>query len=421
MVAPARPPRPPSTDDPLAPLQRRPSASGSRATFEAPTQAQAEGWAAIAAGRHTLIHAPTGSGKTLAAFLWTLDRLVDPAPTEAQPPGPRQRPRPVHQPAQGADLRRRAQPAGAARRASRLAAQRLGEPAPDIAVGIRTGDTPAEDRRDLARHPPDILITTPESLYLLLTSQAREILTRRRARHRRRGPRDRRHQARRAPRAVARTAGATSQRRAATDGDERARRSGSGCRATQRPLETIARFLGGIGPGREVDDRRRRHAQAARAPGHRPGRGHGAPRRGPAARRAARAARRRAPRRARSIWPAIHPRILELIRPHRSTIVFINSRRLAERLAPAPQRARRRGAGPRPPRLDRPRAAPRRSRRSSRPAACRRWSPRARSSSASTWAPSTSSSRSRARRRVARGLQRVGRAGHQVGEPSRRA
>ena len=94
-----------------------PSGPGSRARSRRPTQAQAEGWAAIASGRHTLIHAPTGSGKTLAAFLWTLDRLAAPPPRPPAAKGqPGSRPRPVHQPAQGADLRRRAQPPGAARR-----------------------------------------------------------------------------------------------------------------------------------------------------------------------------------------------------------------------------------------------------------------------------------------------------------------
>ncbi len=160
--------------DPLAPFSR-PVREWFEASFEAPTEAQARGWAAIAAAQHTLIHAPTGSGKTLAAFLWALDRL-------ATHPSPRTHPRPARPvrvlyvsplKALTYDVERnlRAPLTGIAQQS-----QRLGEPAPTITVASRTGDTPAEDRRELARRPPDILITTPESLYLMLTSAAREIL-----------------------------------------------------------------------------------------------------------------------------------------------------------------------------------------------------------------------------------------------------
>jgi ATP-dependent Lhr-like helicase len=295
-----------------------------RATFEAPTKAQSAGWSAIAEGRHTLIHAPTGSGKTLAAFLWCLDRLT------VHPRAPRTRSAPGHVrvlyisplKALAYDVERnlRAPLAGIA-----LAAEALGTAAPDITVASRTGDTSAEDRRDLVRRPPDILVTTPESLYLLLTSQAREIL---------RGVEqvivDEVH-------AIAGTKrGAhlalSLERLEALRPDGASPPQRIGLSATQRPLETIARFLGGAGPDRVVaivDAGSRKPLELKvvvpvedmAAIGEvipldeRPG--------GPAT-----AAEPRT-----SIWPTIYPEILELIRSHRSTIVFTNSRRLAERLA----------------------------------------------------------------------------------------
>src|ERR671934_1880408 len=141
------------------------------ATFERPTQVQERGWKAVAAGRHTLMTAPTGSGKTLAAFLWCLDRLVsEPEPEAAE------RCRvlyvsPLKALAVDVDRNLRAPLAGIRREAERLGV-RLHEPV----TAMRTGDTPAEDRRRFTRTPPDVLITTPESLFLLLTSQAREAL-----------------------------------------------------------------------------------------------------------------------------------------------------------------------------------------------------------------------------------------------------
>ena len=141
-------------------------------TFAAPTPAQVEGWASISQGQHTLIAAPTGSGKTLAAFLWCLDQLArQPVPLNAQ-----QRCRvlyvsPLKALAHDVERNLKAPLVGI-----RLAAQRRGEPPPDISVALRTGDTSSQDRRDIARTPPDILITTPESLYLLLTSRAEQIL-----------------------------------------------------------------------------------------------------------------------------------------------------------------------------------------------------------------------------------------------------
>ncbi len=311
------------TSDPLAPFGPAVRA-WFEATFESPTDAQARGWAAIARGEHTLIHAPTGSGKTLAAFLWCLDRLTqDPRPAAGRGAVGTVRTlyiSPLKALAYDVERNLRAPLAGI-----RLAAQRLGLEPPSITVASRTGDTPQDERRDLARHPPDILVTTPESLYLLLTSQAREILG---------GVEqvivDEVH-------AVAGT------KRGAhlalsLERLERLRPASAaplqriGLSATQRPLEVIGRYLGGTGEGRgvtivdagtrkplqlrvvvPVEDMSRlgEPAPAEEQPG------------GPVLAGELRT----------SIWPAIHPRILELIRAHRSTIVFTNSRRLAERLA----------------------------------------------------------------------------------------
>ena len=142
--------------------------------FEAPTDAQAQGWEAISRGDHTLILAPTGSGKTLAAFLWALDRLV--AAGTAPPADEKRRLRvlyvsPLKALTYDVERNLRAPLAGMA-----MEAERRGLAAPDVRVGIRTGDTSQSDRRDIVRHPPDILVTTPESLYLMLTSGAREVL-----------------------------------------------------------------------------------------------------------------------------------------------------------------------------------------------------------------------------------------------------
>lgn len=142
------------------------------AAFAAPTPAQTGAWRSVAAGRNALVVAPTGSGKTLAAFLWSLDRLAkEPPPADA-----RRRCRvlyvsPLKALAVDVERNLRAPLAGI-----RQAATRLGIAPPEITVGMRTGDTPADERRAFARTPPDILITTPESLFLLLTSAARDSL-----------------------------------------------------------------------------------------------------------------------------------------------------------------------------------------------------------------------------------------------------
>ena len=282
--------------------------------FARPTPAQVRGWQSISAASHTLIHAPTGSGKTLAAFLWCLDRLF----TEPRPARPGTRVlyiSPLKALAYDVERNLRAPLAGI-----RRTAERLGQPLGEVRVASRTGDTPADARRELVKHPPDILVTTPESLYLLLTSQARELL------------RGVEHVIVDEVHAIAGTKrGAhlaiSLERLAALTGTDPQR---IGLSATQRPLEAIGAFLGGAGRIVEIVDAGTRKEldlevivpvdDMARmgdaidldeAPG------------GPAA----------APDGRHSIWPSIHPRLLELIRAHRSTLIFVNSRRLAERLA----------------------------------------------------------------------------------------
>ena len=290
-------------------------------SFEAPTRAQRGGWNAIAAGDHTLVLAPTGSGKTLAAFLWAIDRLAaEPAPAERNARTRVLYVSPLRALAVDVEKNLRAPLAGI-----QHAADRLGVPLSHVPeVAIRSGDTPARDRQRLIRTPPDILITTPESLYLMLTSSARETL---------RGVTtvivDEIH----AMAASKRGAHlAISLERLEEICDAPPQRIGLS--ATQRPLEEIARFLGGVEDGRErpvtiVDAGHRKPmdlrvvvpvqemggglAVDARAP-----LGDGSPSSGGDA---------------HSIWPSIHPQLLELIRAHRSTIVFTNARRLAERLA----------------------------------------------------------------------------------------
>ncbi len=290
--------------DPLAVFSPATRAWFERA-FAAPTPAQALGWPAIAAGGHVLIQAPTGSGKTLAAFLYGIDRLT-------QSPGEGLRLLYVSPlKALNYDIERnlRAPLAG------------LGS---QLVVGVRTGDTPAAERRALLRHPPDILITTPESLFLLLTSQARETL---------RGVQtvivDEVH-------AVAGTKRgahlALSLERLERLLDRPMQRIGLS--ATQRPLAEIGRFVSGgreielvdAGTRKELDlevvvpveDMRELPSTAGLpvpvlADGVEMGPGVEVS--------------------SRSIWPSIYPALLDLVRAHRSTIVFVNNRRLAERLA----------------------------------------------------------------------------------------
>ncbi len=287
--------------------------------FAAPTAAQEQGWDAISKGDHTLILAPTGSGKTLAAFLWTLDRLIT-APVvntcRVLYVSPLK--------ALTYDVERnlRAPLAGMA-----LEAERRGLPAPAVRVGTRTGDTPAKDRRDLVRHPPDILITTPESLYLLLTSQAREML--KSVEH---VIVDEIHSVAGTKRGAHLALSLERLERLTERPPQRI-----GLSATQRPLEEVARFLGGRAGGQArpvtvVDAGVRKTLELQvivpvedmAELGKPIEDGDGELLSGPAAGN---------PEARHSIWPAMHPVLLDLIRTHRSTLIFVNSRRLAERLA----------------------------------------------------------------------------------------
>ena len=292
------------------------------ASFAAPTAAQARVWPPIVAGRSTLLLAPTGSGKTLAAFLAAIDRLM----FSTEPPK-KERCRvlyvsPLKALAVDVERNLRAPIAGIA-----AVAGASGETFRVPVIGIRSGDTPSADRARMSRTPPDILITTPESLYLLLTSAAREVL-----RSIDTVIVDEIHSV------VASKRGAhlflSLERLEMLRASDRPLQR-IGLSATQRPLEEVARLLAGGEPSGkrgawkprlvEVVDAGSRKAfdltvevpvedmarlgEVLDTPG------------GPPARR--------------SIWPSIHPRLVELVRAHRSTMIFVNSRRLAERLASA--------------------------------------------------------------------------------------
>src|SRR4051812_2517967 len=270
--------------------------------FEAPTAAQEQAWPAIARGDDVLLSAPTGSGKTLAAFLWGLDRLV-----ATPPPDGDRRTRLVYVSplkALSYDIERNL----------RAPLKGIGG---DVTVAIRTGDTPQRDRQAMMRMPPDVLITTPESLYLMLTSRARDIFTTvewaivdeiHAVAQTKRGA----HLALTLER-LEHQAGKPVQR--------------IGLSATQRPLDEVGRFL--VGSGRDctvidtgvrkeldvrievpVEDMREPDAGAELDP---LAGGESST--------------------SRSIWPAIYPQLLDLVEQHRSTIVFVNNRRGAERLA----------------------------------------------------------------------------------------
>ena len=264
-------------------------------TFPAPTAAQAEAWSAIADGDNTLVIAPTGSGKTLAAFLWALDRLASSEPRLARAGTRVLYVSPLK--ALAVDVERNlSTPLTGIRRI----AERRGVPAPDISVGVRSGDTPPARRRELITKPPDILITTPESLFLMLTSAARETLTEVQT-----VIVDEVH-------AVAGTKRgahlALSLERLDQLLDSPAQRIGLS--ATVRPPEEVARFLSGQARTTIV------------AP--------------PAAKTFDLSVEVPVPDMANlennTIWPDVEARIVDLIEAHRSSIVFANSRRLAERL-----------------------------------------------------------------------------------------
>ena len=336
------------------------------AVFPAPTTPQIMGWPSIARGESTLILAPTGTGKTLAAFLWCINRIMF-----SVPPDKSHRCRvvyisPIKALAVDVERNLRAPLVGISQ-----AAQRLGAAYHEPSVSIRTGDTPQSDRARFARNPGDILITTPESLYLLLTSNARDalrsvevivideihaLIPTKRGSHLALSIERLQHLVEKPIQRV-------------------------GLSATQRPLEEVARYLGGA----EIrEDHSRNIAAAQRASGVRTDgadeAGDGgvlasaseealgefesaafapvyrpvtvvdasAPKRldlrvevpvedmaslddfeplpsGPAS---------QGPKR-KSIWSAIHPKLLELVRSHRSTLIFVNSRRLTERISAA--------------------------------------------------------------------------------------
>ncbi len=292
----------------MAPLDAFSSATRAwfERVFEEPTPAQALGWPAIARGGHVLIQAPTGSGKTLAAFLIGIDRLNA-------------------SPGEGLRLLYVSPLKALNYDIERNLRSPLAGLESKLSVGVRTGDTPADERRRMLKTPPDILITTPESLFLLLTSQARETL---------RGVEtvilDEVH-------AVAGTKRGSHLALSLERLEELVERPFQriGLSATQRPLAEIGRFVAGTerdielvdaGVRKELDlevvipieDMRELGSTADLsvppiADGVQLSSG--------------------VEQSSRSIWPSIYPAILELVRQHRSTIVFVNNRRLAERLA----------------------------------------------------------------------------------------
>ncbi|OBF60736.1 ATP-dependent helicase [Mycobacterium sp. 852002-50816_SCH5313054-b] len=268
-----------------------------QATFAAPTTAQAQAWDAIARGDNTLVIAPTGSGKTLAAFLWALDSLAGSA---ERPAGTRVLyVSPLKALAVDVERNLRTPLAGLTR-----IAERHGLAAPDISVGVRSGDTPPAARRQLIAHPPDVLITTPESLFLMLTSAARETLAGVQTVivdeiHAIAGGKRGAHLAVSLERLDELREGRPAQR--------------IGLSATVRPPEELARFLSGGGPTTRT---------TVVAP--------------PSAKTIELTVQVPVPDMANlannSIWPDVEARLVDLIESHSSTIVFANSRRLAERL-----------------------------------------------------------------------------------------
>ena len=276
-------------------------------SFAAPTPPQVLGWPVIARGEHALILAPTGSGKTLAAFLWAINDLFT-RPRESTTGTEVLYLSPLK--ALAADIERNLrEPLSGIRRAG----ETLGEPLPEVTIGVRTGDTTSGERQRMVRHPPQILVTTPESLHLLLTAA-------------------RSRQGLRTVRTI------IVDEIHAVCGNKRGsflslllerleRLTGRpfvriGLSATQRPLDAVARFLGGIAaagaprPVTIVDagmrkDMDLRVISPVEDMTDLPREDNGAP----------------------SIWPAIYDRLLELVEAHRSTLIFANNRRTVERIA----------------------------------------------------------------------------------------
>jgi ATP-dependent Lhr-like helicase len=276
-----------------------------RARFGQPTDPQRLGWRTIAAGRHTLIAAPTGSGKTLAAFLWCLDRLFRQGMSGDLAEGTQVvYVSPLK--ALSNDIHRNLEVPLAEIRAATIEA---GLPAPRIRAAVRTGDTPPAERQAMLRRPPHILVTTPESLYLLLTSaKSREML---------RGVQtvivDEIHALARDKRGSHLTL--TLARLAHLAGSEPTR---IGLSATQRPIDQIAQFLVGR-QAAEADE----HACAIVDVGHQ---------------RELDLAVEVPPSELAAVcshecWGEVYERLKNLITSHRSTLVFVNTRRLAERVS----------------------------------------------------------------------------------------
>lgn len=310
--------RPPAS----APLARfsEPARAWFEASLGAPTRAQALAWEAIAAGRSALLSAPTGSGKTLAAFFHAIDRLG-----RAPEPPPKRRCKvvyvsPLKALAVDVEKNLRAPLSGVA-----LQASARGEPFRALDVLVRTGDTPQKARAQARRHPPDVLVTTPESLYLLLTGRDKELLA---------GVEtvivDEIHQlvpSKRGAHLFLSLERLEALRDAGLPPLQRV-----GLSATQKPLDEVARLLGGHDGERYRDvavldaSEPKRLALTVELPEvdlgalrDREARGDAEPGAGPAG----------------TVWPHLHRHVLELVRAHRSTLVFVNSRRLAERLAAA--------------------------------------------------------------------------------------
>ena len=342
--------------DPLAPFSA-PVRRWFEASFERPTPAQAGGWAAISGGANALICAPTGSGKTLAAFLWGIDRLSRTAadgPISHDMGG-----KSARRPSEGVKIVYVSPLKALSYDIERNLRAPLRGIGADISVGLRTGDTPQKERRQMRKSPPDILITTPESLYLILSSDAREILT---------GVEavivDEIHAVAQSKRGA--HLALTLERLDQLVRDSASRPAGPvgagdppplpvakassgavpptpppagemsgiqriGLSATQRPLERIAKFLVGpkraceivdAGVAKELDLEIVVPVEDMSEPGapNFPN-SEGVPAEGePNAH-------------VRSIWPAIYPELLKLVKEHNSTIIFVNARRAAERLA----------------------------------------------------------------------------------------
>ncbi len=443
-----------------------------QAAFAAPTPAQAQAWPAIARGENVLLSAPTGSGKTLAAFLWALDRLTDQrtagAGGAANGVAGEAKSRGV--PAVAEDIARAGAPAGGVRvvyvsplkalaydieRNLRTPLRGIGA-AQDVRVGIRTGDTPQRERAAMLRNPPDILITTPESLYMMLTSRAQEMFGGVEAvivdeihavAHSKRGA----HLALTLERLQALQSGLRAGVGDGSPGDNSSSTDGArarvrarvnelqriGLSATQRPLEEIGRFL--VGPHREVtvidagarkqlDLRIEVPVESMAEPGALPGGEQRDPLEPVAGGESTRA----------SIWPAIYPELLRLVREHRSTILFVNNRRSAERVALRLNElasAQQEGADAGQPAHPAPAPAPREIARAHHGSLAREERTKVEELLKAGELPCLVATSSlelgidmgavdlvvqiESPKSVARGLQRIGRAGHGVGEVSR--